>query len=171
MDILKTTIVAVVIGIVVGGVVVASRNSDSLGSLASPDIPSKYISIGGARLETAQTYSLQQATNTVLCSLQSPSATSTLIAGGVTLTSATSGASSLSISKSSAQWTVDTLQIIATTSVASGAYASLSAASSTFNSEALSDRVFAPNTYMVIAQQGAGVLNQTGSCSAIWSVI
>lgn len=168
MAVAGATALAVVAVLLLSGIVETPRVGENLGSVSSPDISSRYVSIGGAELWTQQTSSLQQSTSTVLCSLQSPAATSTLIGGGITLTSATSGASSLSISKSNAQWTVDTLQIIATSSVAANATPVLVAASSTFNGEALNDTIFPPNTYLVFAQQGAGILNQTGRCNAIW---
>lgn len=146
----------------VGNKTVVQRVSDNLGAQNSPD-----LFIGGVRIFTAKTTPIQS-TSTVICSLQSPSSTSTLDVGSVQLTTATSGASSLSVSKSSLPYTVDTAQIIATTSVASGGYANIQMASSTWNSEALGDLVFPPNNYVVVAQQGAGILNQSGSCQAMW---
>lgn len=159
MDTIKTVITAAVGGLVVVALLFMSgkmHQEVSVGAVASPDIMSKYINIGGALLQT-QAMTPIQATSTVVCSMQSPAATSSLLSAGAGFTTATSGASSLSISIGSAPYVVGT--VLSTTTVAANAQGFISIASSTRMS---------PNTFVVIAQQGAGILNQSGNCSAIW---
>ena len=168
----KTTIVALLVVLGLGvflpfgnsSQTVVERVTENLGAVNSPD-----FSLGGVRLYSQQSTAFTQATNTVICSLQSPAGTSTLLTGGVQLTTATSGVTSLSISKSTSVAQIGTL--IASTSVASGAVKSMEAASSTFNAQALADRLFSPNTYLNVAQQGGGAMNQSGSCNAVWQVL
>lgn len=128
--------------------------NEPLGALNSPD-----LQIGGFRLYSQETNSFT-ATNTVICSLQSPAGTSTLIQANVTLTTATSAATNLSISRSSTNAAIGT--VLSTTTVASGALASLGAGSTT--------GLFAPNTFLNVAQTGGGILTQSGNCQALWAV-
>lgn len=138
---------------------VVERVTENLGAVNSPD-----LNIGGVRVVSSQTTALNQATSSVICTLQSPSSTSTLIGAGVQVTTATSGVSSLSLSRNTVQYTVG--NILASTSVASGALKSLEVPATT----TIGGMVFSPSTYVVVAQQGAGVLNQSGSCNALWQV-
>jgi hypothetical protein len=138
---------------------VVERVSNNLGAANTPD-----LAIGGVRLFSAQSSALTQATSSVICALQAPSSTSTLISAGVQVTTATSGASSLTLSKNTTQPVVG--NILATTTVASGAVKSLELYATT----TAGGYVFAPNAYLVIAQRDAGVLNQSGACNALWSI-
>ena len=147
---------------------VVEKVKEGLGGVASPE-----FSIGAVRLTSAGTASLTQATNTVICSLQSPSSTSTLVTGAIRLDTATATLTSLSVSKSTTNATVGTL--ISSTTIASGVFAnkvfaSTTASSATEVAQAITDRVFSPNTYLNVAQQGGGILNQSGYCSALWQV-
>lgn len=148
--------------------VAPAQTEQTYGAVASPDSPFRWMSVGGVRFDYGSSKSLNQGTSSVLCSIQSPVSTSTLAGGGIQITTATSGVTSLSISKSVQPYVVGTTAVIATTTVASGAQASLNAASSTVNAEAMSDIIFTPSTYFVVAQDNGGVLNQTGSCHAVW---
>lgn len=168
----KTTIFALLVVLTLGvflpfgnsSQTVVERVTENLGAVNSPD-----FNIGGVRLYSQQSSSFTQATNTVICSLQSPASTSTLLTGGIQVTTGTSTGTSLSISKSTTNATVGT--VIASTSVSSGAGKAMEAATSTFNAQALTDRLFSPNTYFNVAQQGGGILNQSGSCNAVWQVL
>lgn len=128
----------------------------NLGAVSSPD-----LNIGGVRLTSGQTTAFNQGTSSVLCAIQSPAATSTLISGSIIVTTATSGASSLSLSKGTTNGTVGSV-VLSTSTIASGAQGFLVNGSST---------PFAPNTYLIGAQGGAGILNQSGSCNAVWMVL
>ena len=136
---------------------IVERVSNNLGAVNSPD-----LNIGGMRLVAAKTTALNQATSSVLCTLQSPAATSTFLHGSFELTSATGTATSISISRGTAMYSVGSL-VLATTSVTSGQQATLIATTTA---------VFAPNTYAVFMQTGSGegLLNPTGSCQALWQV-
>ena len=145
-----------------GKTVVERVSDNTVGARNTPD-----LAIGEFQLYSQGRPNLTQATNTVICSLQSPAGTSTLIAGGISILTATSAPTSVSISKSTTNASIGT--VIATTSVASGAQVVLDTSSTTVSSATI--RTFSPNTFINFAQQGGGNLNQTGECSALWHVI
>jgi len=146
-----------------------------VGAVSSPDVQSSYLSVNDVR-SWYESRSLNQASTTI-CSMKSPSATSTLVSGSVKLTTGTTTAIALELAK-------DTTPSATTTRIsyivlASGAQVTLRAfvASTTVavNSGVQytaneTDLVFAPNTYLN-AKYGAalGSLNVlVGSCKAVW---
>jgi len=139
--------------------------ADSYGAATGPEMPFRYLSVGGLKSFYSYSKNLIQATSSVICSIASPAGTSTLEDGGITLTTATSSGTSLSATKSTAPYVLGSV-VIASSSVASGAYATQDVASSTWNQTAINDRIFPPNTYLVFSQLGGGILNQSGSCFA-----
>lgn len=163
----KTIIVALLVVLALGVFLpfgnesrtVVERVSNNLGAANTPD-----LAIGGVRLFSAQSAALNQATSSVICALQAPSSTSTLVGAGIQLTTATSGISSLSFSKSSQPSVIG--NVLTTSTVASGAFKSLEVPATT----TAGGHVFAPNAYLVIAQGGAGILNQSGACNALWQL-
>lgn len=126
----KTTIFALIVVLALGVFLpfgnesrtVVERVTENLGAVNSPD-----LNIGGVRFYSQQSTAFTQATNTVICSLQSPASTSTLLTGAIQTTTGTSTATSLSITKSTTNATVGT--VIASSTVASGALKSMEAAS------------------------------------------
>lgn len=139
-------------------------DGESFAAASGPDMPFRYLNVGGVKTFYNYSNSLIQATSSVLCSIQSPAGTSTLQTGGILITTGTSSATSLSATKSTTRYGVGT--VIASSSVASGARATLEAASSTASALANDNKIFPPNSYLVFAQQGGGILNQEGSCFA-----
>lgn len=160
--ILGAIAVVAVIGLFLpfGSKTVVERVEEKLGAVASPDLPFNYISIGGAKLQTASSRSLIQATSSILCSLPSPASTSSLLYAGINISTATSAATVLTINRSTNQYAT-TAAALSQTTVASGVGGTLQNASGT---------QFLPNTYVNFGQTGGGVLNQTGVCEAIWAV-
>jgi hypothetical protein len=130
----------------------------AVGGVASPD-----FNIGGMHFFSARTGSLNQATTSVLCALQSPAATSTLMEASVELSTGTSTVTSLFMAKGTAP-AVTGATTLASTSVASGALKTLELNGTT----TVGAYVFSPNTYFQVVQLGGGVLNQTGVCQALW---
>lgn len=139
------------------------------GAVASPDSPFRWMSVGGVRNEYTKTTALNQATSSVICTILSPVSTSTLIHGSIQLTSATGTVTSLSFTKSLAPYAIGST-ILSSTTVASGAQISFTAASSTQTAQTNADLIFSPSTYLLVTQLGGGILNQTGSCEAIFTV-
>jgi hypothetical protein len=90
--------------------------------------------------------------------MQSPAATSSLIYASASLTTSTSSATFLSINRS-AQPFATTTAALSLTNVATGISGYISMASNT---------PFAPNTYVVVAQTGGGIMNQSGECQALF---
>lgn len=127
------------------------------GALNSPD-----LQIGGVRL-TSAAMSPIQATSSIICSLQSPAATSSLIWASVGLNTATSAVTNLSINRSVQPYATTTGTNLALTQVASGATGGYIAMAS--------NTPFFPNTYVVIGQTGGGILNQSGNCEALFAPI
>jgi hypothetical protein len=141
-----------------------SSDEDSFGAASGPEMPFRYLSVGGMKTFYNYSGSLIQATSSVICTIQSPAGTSTLDKAGIQLKTGTSTVTSLSATKSTVPYTLGT--VLASTTVASGAQKSMDVASSTLSQTAIDDRIFSPNTYLVFSQLGGGVLNQTGSCFA-----
>lgn len=149
----------------------ATSNETQVGAVSSPDLPFRYLSIGGVKAFTQRTDALTQATTSVICSLPSPAATSTLRFGSLMLNVSTTTISSVSFSNSTKAYTAGTL--LASSSVASGAQASLTAASSTQTSGVNRDRLFKPNSFLVVKMLTgkAGTVSPSGTCQASWDAI
>jgi voltage-gated potassium channel Kch len=164
--VLAVALAVMVIGIGEDG----ADGKDGVGALSSPDIHSKYLKVGGVERAYEYAPSLIQSTTTVICSIPSPSATSTLVSGGINVTVAsTTGTTPVTITNSSLPNTFGSEQI-AIASVSEDVGFFLEAASSTYNAASLADRVFKPNTYFVVTQTGGGLLTQTGTCQATFEV-
>lgn len=137
-----------------------------LGAVASPDIPSPYFSFGDVRQWAARDSDLTQATTTV-CAIQSPAATSTLVAGGIQFTRSSTTASTITIAKASTAFATTTL--INAGDVSANAHATILAASTTLSALEQTNRIFAPNQYLVFGVQGGiGTFSPAGSCHAVW---
>jgi len=150
-------------------VIQETKSEATYGAVASPDSPFRWMSVGGVRNEYTKTTALNQATSSVICSILSPVSTSTLVHGSIQLTSGTSSVTSLSFTKSTAPADIGAT-VLSSTTVASGALISWTAASSTQTAQTNADLIFSPSTYLLVTQLGGGVLNQTGSCEAIFTV-
>ena len=149
------------------------------GAVSSPDIQSSYLSVDGLVHEYRRTV-LTQATTTV-CALKSPSATSTLVYGNMTMVNAATGtAYTMGFVKSPNTGTSTTAVSgagttkFATTSPAANALGTLNAfATSTLAATAVdltlsvTDKIFDPNTYLVgYLQGGGGTFSSVGRCQA-----
>ena len=167
---LTNIVIAAVVALVVAfGAVVMFKQEPipALGGV-NPDIPSAYLkwgSGGGVRVYPAS-QSFKVATTT-LCSFQSPSATSTLIAAGVKVTLASTSATTLNISKS-ANITASTTAIGSAYAIGAGVPAFIQASTSP---AAGAVTVFAPNTYLNVTLTGGDIgglvgLAPTGVCHA-----
>lgn len=123
-------------------------------ALNSPD-----LQIGGYRLVSGSMQPIQ-GTTTILCSIQSPAATSTLVHATVGLTSATTSATFLSLGISTSPYATTTTAL-ALTPLPANTAGYLSVASNT---------PVLPNRYIVFAQNGGtGILNASGQCEALFA--
>lgn len=162
----KTIVLALVVVLALGVFLPIGKESrtvvERLGDVNSPD-----LNIGGMRLVSAKTTSFTQATSSVICSLQSPAATSTLVSGSVETLTGTSSATSLTISRGTSAAAVASVSTtLASSSVAATAYKTLVV---NFSSTTI-DMIFPPSTYFLVTQSGGGVMNQSGACQALWQV-
>lgn len=143
------------------------QGEGNLGAATGPDMPFRYLNVGGVKTFYNYSGGLLQGTSSVICTIQSPAGTSTLEKAGIQLNTGTSTATSLSATKSTAPFVLGT--VISSTTVASASKVSIDVSSSTWNQTAINDRIFSPNTYLVFSQLGGGILNQTGSCFATFT--
>lgn len=151
--------------------IVTDQKSVVVSGVSSPDIQSPYFSYGGVRFWAARA-GLAQATTTV-CAIQAPVATSTLIGGSVSFSVSSTSASTVTVAKATTAFATTTL--LRTSSVSANAQAQFSLASTTSSASTAaltldqSNRVFAPNEWLVVGMAGGvGTFSPTGSCSAEW---
>lgn len=131
------------------------RMPDFGAAVNSPD-----LSIGAYRL-TSGGMTPYQGTTTILCSIQAPAATSTIVHATVGVTTATSSATFLSINRSNAPYSTTSAALGLTPVPANTNWAFVSVASNT--------PIF-PYQWLVFAQNGGtGILNQTGQCEALFA--
>lgn len=141
--------------------------SQSLGSLAGPDIPFDYLCLGGVCTYTRK-MSFIQATTTV-CQLQSPAATSTLLMGGRTTVEVAGATTSViyTLAKNPTQFAlggnVSTTTLIGSqiNLMATNATSTI-VASSTSSQDANLATVFAPNQWLNISASAGGSAVPTG---------
>lgn len=120
----------------------------------------------GGTLATVGTPGLTQATTTV-CAIQSPAATSTLVAGFIKEDVSSTTASTITIAKAASAFATTTL--INTISVSANAATLGIAASTTLSALEQTNRTFAPNQWLVFGQSGGtGTFSPTGTCVAQW---
>lgn len=136
------------------------QESGKVGGLNSPD-----LFIGNARLSSGHVDSLYQATTSILCSLNSPSSTSTLISADIQLTTSTGTVQSLMLARGSAQYVASTF--LSSTSVTANTVKTLEAVGTT----TVGGLQFSPNTYLIgMIGGGMGLTTHSGSCNAVWMV-
>lgn len=124
--------------------------------------------VGGFKTNSV-TKDLTTSTTTV-CAIQSPSATSTLVGGGIRMTTSSTTASTVTIAKATTAFATTTL--INSASVSANAQATVLAASTTVSSLEQTNRIFAPNTWLVFGMAGGtGTFSPVGSCSASFDQI
>ena len=151
---------------------VPKQTSTVLGSVASPDIMSKWFSFGGVRQWAGKLEALATASSTV-CAIQGPAATSTLGHGSVRFTLASTSAISVDLAKGTTQYATTT-KIGSTYGIAASAQATIVASST--GSVAGNGTIFAPNDWFVVRfneysnSSGAGNA-PTGVCEAQWTII
>lgn len=151
----------------------AGKDASRLGSATGPIFPFPYISVGGVKSWFSNGTFLQG--STTVCSLQSPVATSSLRFASIQPTSATSTAVTITASKAT-NLATSSGAIIATSTIAANALGNLPVATTTAMADSalgrltLSDRVFAPSTYLNVSYTGGqGGFNVSGSCIAEWT--
>jgi len=168
---IASAIVAAVVALVVGFVLPrqTAQTVQNLGSLVGPDIPSPYLRWGGVAVYNAAA-SLKQGSTTP-CALQSPNATSTLEAGGINFTVASSTAITVVAAQSATAFATTTL--INSKSITGQGM--LIAASTTLSSLEQTNRIFAPNTWLVFSETGGITAGDAGTgfvpkgrCQAVW---
>lgn len=168
MDTLKTIGISALVALVVaGGLTVAFPKQtqqvvQTLGSVASPDIPSPYLNWGGVYEWHANSKSLASATTTPFAAQSPINATSTLQLGsGCNFTVSSTSAKAVRFYKATTAYATTTFLFGA--NIAANAQGAPAATTTTDNF------VFAPGTYLVMDMEGGtGVDSPTGSCSASW---
>ncbi len=176
----------IAIGLVLGAVVVSlgfligvskstivqkiteTTQEPSVKGLAGPDIQYPYIAVGG--LATYSTRVQMGSASTTLCSMQSPSSTSTLRVARAIFNFATSTAAYTEISNATTAFASTT--VISRLTLAAAAQGSLVA---TTSATALTDGLVAPNTYinvkMTSASPAGANTRPDGYCTAEFTVL
>lgn len=140
------------------------RDATPILGAASPEF-GPYITIGGVRHNGARISTLNQASTTV-CSIQSPSATSTLVFGSFNLRTGTTTALFVDLGRSN--FFDSTTTVINSTVVPSGALVTINATSTQSGT-----LIFAPNQFFNVKYGGSalGSLNVlVGDCMAEWII-
>lgn len=147
---------------------VLTPETPKVGALASPNIPSPYLTWGGVAHWAGSSTSLIQATTTV-CAIQSPAATSTLNAAYAAFSISSTTASTVTIAKASTAFATTT--VLEREPVAANAQADIMVAAN-YSNLATSTLIFAPNTWVVVGMEGGtGTFSPTGNCGAEWRQI
>lgn len=111
---------------------------------------------------------LTTATTTV-CAIKSPTATSTLVSGGIKLNVSSTTASTVTVAKATTAFATTTL--INSVSVSANAQAAIEAASTTESALVQTNRTFAPNTWLVFGMAGGtGTFSPSGSCNGTFEL-
>lgn len=171
----KNTLISAVIGVIaviasvfLGGTQTVREITHEVGSVASPDIQSPYISVGGQRM-WRQKADLSTGTTTV-CAIQAPSGTSSLKFWSISETTSSTSASVITIAKATTAFATTTL-LGSQLAVSANAQA-MFVGSTTAAQQASGADVFAPNTWLVFGQQGGtGTFSPVGQCTAHWEQI
>lgn len=142
------------------------KQDQKFGALTGPDIYSPYLSVNGVtRFYVSGTFT---GATTTPCSMQAPSATSTLQFASWQITVGTSTAATIDLGTSTTRYATST-NLVAAKSVASGAqgYAYWSPLGGSVD-----DAKMAPNTWVNVKTAGAGLsgYTYTGTCEAVFQV-
>jgi len=132
------------------------RLSTNVGAVASPDIQSNYLRVGGVL--TFYSHQDMNTATTTVCAMQSPAATSSVAFIGVDFVVSTTTATTIHIASASSAYATTTL-LVPAQSIASGGKATYATTTP--------GTVIGPNTYVVVGMQGGvGRFSPTGTCSA-----
>lgn len=148
--------------------IVQKDGRPAVGALSGPDISSPYLRWGGVQRVQARTEAMNAASTTI-CSIQSPSSTSTLEFVAFQPSTATTAAVTIRAYKSVSKW-------ITTTNLAQAGFSasSLDALMSTSTGVG-ANGIFSPDTYLVFTSTptagGAGAYTAVGACQAAWTVL
>jgi len=111
-------VVALLLGLNLGGDKLVPVEAPKLGALSSPDIQSNWLRVGGV-LREYRSKELATATTTI-CSFQAPAATSTLVFASVNFSTGSSTAITLVLGSATTQFATSTLIGAETWAVGSG---------------------------------------------------
>lgn len=142
----------------------------TVGAIPGDTVDSNKFTIGGVTRYYESQRSLYQGTSSVVCSLKSPSATSTLVSGMLHITDGTTTAASYAGGKSTVRFTLQ--DIISSTSVAANLGGTYYLSSTTYSADGSVEKEFSPNEYVIwqVDPSGPGNTNLQGNCTAIWDV-
>lgn len=146
----------------------AGASAVKIGSVASPDIPSPYLTWGG--LTTYRANVAFTAATTTVCALQSPVATSTLVSFSASFSVSSSTATVVTLAKAATPYATTTR--LAFGSISANAQGTLFANATSTDSSVDPITVFGPSQYAVVGMSGgAGTFSPSGRCTAQWNVV
>jgi len=166
-------IIAVVALILSGFAVSAPSTIEKVitGAATGPDMPFQYLRFGlGKGIKTTQFESALTTATTTVCAIQSPAATSTLVRGGILVTTSSTTASTLTIAKSATAFSTTT--VLGQGALAANAQGFLAASTTAIvaggtGSNLNPNFVFGPNQWFVASfTGGTGTFSPVGTCHA-----
>jgi hypothetical protein len=160
----------VIIAIAIGGYffpsvtnVVTEKIVERLGGVSGPDTYFPYTANNNLQ-KYGETKGLTTATTTV-CAIKSPSATSTLVFGGINFQTSSTTATTVTLAKAATGFATTTA--LNTLSLGANAQGAQIATSSTAAVGVVSNNIFGPNEYFVVGMAGGiGNFSPVGTCSA-----
>ena len=150
---------------------VTERIIREVGAATGPELPYKYLSVGGVRTWYSHSTSFPTATST-LCSFQSPAATTTLVAATMNIKN-TTGTNTFQVGRAAAGASnvnsTATTTLLASLTVGSVSYGEL-VATTTLTASGLTDGVIIPYSWInfKVGTGTPGTITFTGSCSAVF---
>lgn len=132
------------------------------GAASSPDMPFQYLKWGaGFGIRLWPTANPLTVATTTVCAIQSPAATSTMLSGGVRMTTSSTTASTVTLAKATTAFATTTL-IGSQVAVAANAQTMITASTTSDNI-----RIFGPSEWFVVGMQGGvGSFSPVGTCHA-----
>lgn len=175
---MKNTILAGLVLVVIAlGIALSVKSLDDstttkappVAAATSPDLPFRYLNVGGVKTWYGYTGSLVQATTTV-CSIQSPVATSTILTAQMRLDVSSTSASKITFAKAATPSATTTL--LYSYNVAAGAQAAIWLPATSTSQAIVDTYVFAPNTFFNVGMSGGtGTFSPTGDCKVTWQEV
>lgn len=126
------------------------------GAASGPELPFDHLTVNDVASYFARDTDLTAATTTV-CALQSPAATSTLVAASITFSTGTTTQSIVHIARSATAY--------ATTTLLDAALDFATSTQATFNASTTKDNIFSPDTFLVVGMAINGPVCAAGDCT------
>lgn len=161
-----TAIVIGVIGFVTSKDDQSSQVNLPIGAVASPTIYSDFLTVNN--VESQYRSQIFNMASTTRCAIQSPLFATTTLSFDSLVRAASTTDYTLAVGKAATRFG-STVSLFSEAITANGEIVR-GVASTTYNSLALSDRIFSPGTWLIVTTSGTPTAMDSGACSAIFNV-